>query len=101
MRFTDDEVVAMKRLAERAQDKDFLGDLVLNAYNERGYKVSIAQVMRYLQNEPEGSTLTSDVDVLFSLMMRGVEVHELTGQEVIHELIDIKKYREEQDAKFA
>lgn len=94
MSFSDQEVVAVKRLAERAQNKDCICDLMLNAYDDRRYKVSIAQVMRYIQAEPVGSTLNSDVDALFSLMKQGIEIHDLVDREIIHGLIDDKKHRE-------
>ena len=90
-RFTAEERERMQRLAGRAVQKGFLGDLILHAYNHVEYEVDLWKVLRYLEGEPVDSELENDVYTLLSLMKRGVDSHELVGQSVIDELVALKK----------
>jgi len=81
-RFTQDEVESLYRLLPYANRKDFVADLLLNAYSSK-FTVDMRRVMRYAAGEEPDSTYLSDIFVLLSLMERGVEPHELIGREAI------------------
>ena len=85
-RFTQEEANAVKRLLVYADRKAFVADLILNGYDS-SYTVNMRKVMRYAAGETANSSYRDDVFVLFSLMERGVETHEVVGLDVIEKLI--------------
>lgn len=88
MRFTDEEKKAVERLIPYAKRKYFIADLLVNGYNSDLTKVDMRMVMRYSAGEGSGSTYKKDIYVFLELMARGVETHELFGEETIDKIID-------------
>lgn len=86
VRFTEQEVEAVKRLLPYAERKRFVADFLLNSYDSER-PVSVNKVMRYACGEIWDSTYRNDVFVVLDLMERGVEVHELIGYKEIKRLI--------------
>jgi hypothetical protein len=86
IRFTQEEVLAVKRLLSYADRKEFVADLILNGYDSARL-VSMKRVMRYAAGEISGSTYREDVFVVLEVMERGVELHELVGSKAVEQLI--------------
>lgn len=84
-RFTPEEADSVRRLLTYARRKDFVAALLMNGY-DGSYKVSMREVMRYIEGELSGSTYRDDIFVFLDLMRRGIETHEIVGYDVISEL---------------
>lgn len=97
-RFTEEEQSNVLDMLDRARKKNFLRDLILHGYNHEDFSVNLCQVLRYLNGESQDSEVVKGVQTMFDLIQRGVESHEVVGDAVIKELIELRRKREALDA---
>lgn len=98
-RFTEQEQKNILGMLDRARRKGFLRDLILHGYNNEEYSVNLCRVLCYLNGEPQGSHISKGVQTMFDLMSRGIESHEVVGDDVIEELKALRRAEEARAAQ--
>jgi len=87
MRFSDEEKAVVERLIPYSDRKGFVAELLINGYNSSVCKTDVATLMRYDLGEPPGSTYVEDIFTFLRVISRGVETHEIVGQEAMDKIM--------------